>query len=64
MTTLTEIAVRMGEIAVSKSPGELLVSLGLGSCIGLALVDRRLGVAGLAHVVLVIEPRDLRHQPR
>jgi chemotaxis protein CheD len=52
MTALTEIAVRMGEIAVSKSPGDLLVSLGLGSCIGLALVDQRRGIAGLAHIML------------
>ena len=44
--------VRMGELAVSRDPGHVLVSLGLGSCIGLALVDARTGVAGLAHVVL------------
>jgi chemotaxis protein CheD len=44
--------VRMGEIAISNTPGEVLVSLGLGSCIGLALVDRRAGAAGLAHIVL------------
>ena len=44
--------VRMGELAASAVAGDVLVSLGLGSCIGLALVDRRLGVAGLAHVVL------------
>jgi len=42
----------MGELAASAVAGDVLVSLGLGSCIGLALVDRRLGVAGLAHVVL------------
>ena len=42
----------MGELAVSAVAGDVLVSLGLGSCIGLALLDRRLGVAGLAHVVL------------
>jgi chemotaxis protein CheD len=52
MSTLTEIAVRMGEIAVSSSPGEVLLSIGLGSCIGLALVDQRRGVAGLAHIML------------
>lgn len=45
-------SVRMGEIAVSKAGGEELVALGLGSCIGLALLDRKSGVAGLAHVVL------------
>jgi len=33
-----------------------LVALGLGSCIGLALLDRRLGTAGLAHVVLPQSP--------
>jgi chemotaxis protein CheD len=44
--------VRMGELAASATAGDVLVSLGLGSCIGLALVDRRVGVAGLAHVVL------------
>ena len=44
--------VRMGELAASAVPGDVLVSLGLGSCIGLAVIDRRLGIAGLAHVVL------------
>ncbi len=47
-----ETMVRMGELAVSSEPGHVLVSLGLGSCIGLGLVDRRMGVAGLAHIVL------------
>ena len=44
--------VRMGEYAFSAGAGHVLVSLGLGSCIGLALLDRRASVAGLAHVVL------------
>ncbi|HSC03202.1 MAG TPA: chemotaxis protein CheD [Solirubrobacteraceae bacterium] len=44
--------VRMGEIKVSKRTGEELVARGLGSCIGLALIDRSSGVAGMAHVVL------------
>ena len=52
MTAAAEIAVRMGEIAISNTGGEVLVSLGLGSCIGLALVDQRRGVAGLAHIML------------
>jgi chemotaxis protein CheD len=47
-----ETMVRMGELATSSEPGHVLVSLGLGSCIGLALLDRRTGRAGLAHVVL------------
>jgi chemotaxis protein CheD len=49
---MTETMVRMGELATSAVAGDVLVSLGLGSCIGLALLDRRTGVAGLAHVVL------------
>jgi chemotaxis protein CheD len=48
----TEISVRMGEAASSRTRGESLVSIGLGSCIGLALVDRRRGVTALAHVML------------
>jgi chemotaxis protein CheD len=48
----SETMVRMGELAVSSVPGDALVSVGLGSCIGLALLDRRLGIAGLAHIVL------------
>ena len=45
-------SVRMGEMHVSSGSGEELVAIGLGSCIGLALIDRAAGVAGLAHVVL------------
>lgn len=43
---------RMGEYAVARDADGILTALGLGSCIGLALVDRRVGAAGLAHVVL------------
>ncbi len=43
-------SVRMGEMAVSSN--EELIALGLGSCIGLVMVDRGTGVAGLAHIVL------------
>jgi chemotaxis protein CheD len=44
--------VRMGEFAFSSSAGDVLVSLGLGSCVGVVLLDRHASVAGLAHVVL------------
>jgi len=49
---MSDTLVRMGELAASKTAGDMLVTLGLGSCIGLVLLDRRMGVAGLAHVVL------------
>ncbi len=47
-----ETVVRMGEAAASRTAGDTLACIGLGSCIGLALVDRAKGVAALAHVML------------
>jgi len=44
--------VGMAEIKVIRSPGDILVALGLGSCIGVCLFDEQAGVAGMAHVVL------------
>ena len=55
-------SVRMGEIEVSGRAGDELVARGLGSCIGLALVDRFTGVAGLAHIVLP-QSTETDHQP-
>jgi chemotaxis protein CheD len=49
---MSEVSVRMGELAIAKEPGAVLVSIGLGSCIGLALVDSGARVAGLAHIML------------
>jgi chemotaxis protein CheD len=49
---MAELMARMAEIAVSRSEADVLVALGLGSCIGVAVLDRSLAVAGLAHVVL------------
>jgi chemotaxis protein CheD len=62
--TAAETMVRMGELAVSSAPGHVLVSLGLGSCIGLALIDRRMGIAGLAHVVLPQSQGHTQENPR
>jgi chemotaxis protein CheD len=59
-----ETMVRMGELAVSSAPGHVLVSLGLGSCIGLALIDRKLGIAGLAHIVLPQSQGSAQENPR
>lgn len=55
--------VRMGEIEVSSQAGEELVARGLGSCIGLALIDRRSGVAGMAHIVLPEAPSEAYPEP-
>jgi len=53
-----EVMVRMGELATAAKGGAVLVSIGLGSCIGLALIDRTRGIAGLAHVMLPATPAD------
>ncbi|RKD34460.1 chemotaxis protein CheD [Thermohalobacter berrensis] len=45
------IKVGMADLAVVKSPGKL-ITLGLGSCVGIALYDKRTKIAGLAHIML------------
>jgi chemotaxis protein CheD len=47
---VTSASIRMGEMSVA-ADGEELRTL-LGSCVGLALHDRRQKVGGLAHIVL------------
>jgi chemotaxis protein CheD len=47
-----ETVVHMGEAFVSSTPGDTLACIGLGSCIGLTLIDRRRGIVGVAHVML------------
>jgi chemotaxis protein CheD len=51
-----EHVVRMGELAVASAAGDVLACIGLGSCIGLLLVDRGAGVGALAHVMLPDSP--------
>lgn len=55
---MAEYVARMGELVVSSLVGDELTCIGLGSCIGLALLDRRTGTAGLAHVMLPEAPAD------
>lgn len=57
---MADIMVRMGEQATSASADDVLVTIGLGSCIGVALLDTARGVAGLAHVMLPESPAALR----
>lgn len=46
----------MGEMVVSAAPDDVLVSVGIGSCIGLALVEPVKRVAALAHIMLPEAP--------
>jgi chemotaxis protein CheD len=51
---MKEISVRVAEAVVGQ--GDVLLStLGLGSCIAIALYDRQAQVAGLAHILLPSE---------
>ena len=45
------IRVGMSEIAVSRSP-DVLVAIGLGSCVGVCFYDPVLKYGGMAHVML------------
>ena len=51
MTAPTEIRVKVADFAVAEGTG-LLVTVGLGSCVAIALHDPHARVAGLAHVLL------------
>jgi chemotaxis protein CheD len=48
----TDLSVGIGDLKTSRDSAETLVARGLGSCIGVCLVDGAQGVAGLAHVML------------
>jgi chemotaxis protein CheD len=45
-------SIGMGMMAVRRDQDDELFAIGLGSCIGLAVLDRSARVAGLAHIVL------------
>lgn len=45
------VHVKIADLAVIKDSG-MLVTFGLGSCIGIALYDQRSKVGGLAHILL------------
>jgi len=47
----TEIKVGIADLNLVLDPGAIM-TIGLGSCIGIALYDKTLKVAGLAHIML------------
>jgi chemotaxis protein CheD len=49
---MKEINVGLGEKAVSRNPEDVLVAYGLGSCVGVVMVDPVSHVSGLLHAVL------------
>ena len=51
-TAVAPIVVGIGDGAVSAAPGARLKTYGLGSCIGIVIVDPASGVTSLTHVAL------------
>jgi len=46
------IGLGLGEMAVSRDPQDVLVAFGLGSCLGICMIDPTIRVTGLIHAVL------------
>ncbi len=46
------IKVGMADLKVATKPDDVLITLGLGSCIGIALYDPTIKLGGLAHIML------------
>lgn len=61
--TEPEIFVGMGELALTADAGDVLTSIGLGSCVGIALLDPRRHVVGLAHAMFPKAPEADVEQP-
>jgi chemotaxis protein CheD len=57
------VSIGMGKMGVCRSEDDGLYALGLGSCIGLAVLDRGARIGGLAHIVLPESPRDGDEEP-
>ena len=46
------ISIGLGEVKVSRDPGDVLVAYGLGSCLGIGFYDPIARAAGMLHAVL------------
>jgi len=46
------ISIGLGEVKVSRDPGDVLIAYGLGSCLGIGFFDPIARTAGMLHAVL------------
>ena len=46
------ISVGLGERVISRDPQDVLVAYGLGSCLGIGMIDSQTKICGLMHAVL------------
>ena len=54
-----EFRVKMAEFAISTSP-DVLITIGLGSCVGIAIYDPRKKIGGLVHIMLPENKKGLK----
>jgi chemotaxis protein CheD len=59
---LNTLAVGLGEIQISRSPQDVLVAYGLGSCVGVGMYDPVAHIAGMLHAVLPSHPNGANDQ--
>lgn len=55
---LTTVVVKLGSMAVSGSPDDVLVAHSLGSCLGVTFYDPALRMGGMAHCMLPLSQID------
>ncbi len=48
---IDDVKVGIADLNVVRAPGKIM-TIGLGSCVGIAIYDRRNKIAGLAHIML------------
>lgn len=59
---LNTLAVGLGEMQISRSPQDVLVAYGLGSCVGVGMYDPVAHIAGMLHAVLPAHPNGTNDQ--
>jgi chemotaxis protein CheD len=50
------LSVGLGEMKISRDPGDILVAYGLGSCVGVSMYDPGTRLGGLLHALLPCHP--------
>lgn len=60
--TTEKVAVHIGDVKVA-GDGSMLLTIGLGSCVAIALYDSNVKVGGLAHAMLPTPSSGRKHAP-
>ncbi len=63
---MAQLVIGMADCGIADSPGQVLTTYALGSCIGVAMHDARSGLGGLLHFMLpdsTMDPAKARQNP-